>query len=470
MRAFLVVTLLVGVGSPAHAAPDPTSNQPILVFESHVGDRPAEFGRFMTTLADELEARGFAARSATILRVAGAGMPRPGILDKDRAAGRVVQDVDAAHVQLTSGEYDDAVKTAAAAIESMRRNPALFATDTSNTDVMFKAQATLALGLKKRGDAARSVAAMSELIRMFPSRPLPRNIYGPSDETFYREVLKQVQAQGRGRLSIAGGDSRAVIFVDGQIRGIGTTNLADLIPGVYHVFVQVPQTIGRHYEIVVAANDDSYLNVQHEIDAALWVTDAWIGFRFASEADRQKEARFIREVARRWSRGSKVAMIGTMTLHGQPAVIGTVYGSTGTALLSAVIALPEVNDAKLRDLARFLAEGTPAAGLRIVKGSHAGVAAAVPSTRPSRLVPASLLASGIAALTTGIVLIAIDQDRGAAQPLIIRDTAPLGVAIVSGGTLLTVAAVIVWARRGARVVPTIAALPVGGTVGFAGRF
>jgi hypothetical protein len=45
---------------------------------------------------------------------------------------------------------------------------------------------------------------MKKLIRMFPSRPLPRNKYGPSDEAFYRVVYQQVQEMGRGHLSIAG--------------------------------------------------------------------------------------------------------------------------------------------------------------------------------------------------------------------------------------------------------------------------
>jgi hypothetical protein len=117
--------------------------------------------------------------------------------------------------------------------------------DTRNLEATFKILAVLALSQARRGDSAGSVATMIELIRTFRSQPIARADYGPDAERLYRAVWKQVQAMDRGQLAITVESDQAVIFVDGQIRGLGRATLTDLIPGVYRVFVQVPATAGR---------------------------------------------------------------------------------------------------------------------------------------------------------------------------------------------------------------------------------
>ena len=352
------------------AAPAARETPRILVFESHIGGRSPEIARLMEPLDDELEAHGFAARPQTMLKLAGGAAPRPGILDKSQGAADVAQKVDAGYRLFTQGKAAEAKEKLAEAIETMRRNPATFALDTSNTDVAFRAQVTLSLSYKQLGDAANSVAAMTELIRMFPARPLPRNAYGPGDEGFYRDVLKQVQAMGRGRLAVTAGDTRAVIFVDGQIRGVGSATIGDLVPGLYRVFIQVPQTIGRQYEVTVGANDESKLDVHYDIDDVLWLSDSWVGFQFQNEGDRGREGKLAAELASRWSPGAgKTAVIGTVQLQGKPALVGTLYANDGSVVFSAAVSVAGASEVRLRALARFLADGTPADGLQIVKGN-----------------------------------------------------------------------------------------------------
>jgi hypothetical protein len=475
VRAFVSIFLFAVLtrSSPANAAPsEAPSNSPILVLEAHTGERPQEVSRFMQPLSEELEAHGFAARTETIVRLAGPGAPRPGLVDRDLVARQVAQDVDAANLQFTNGQYAAAAKILVAAIDSMHRNPAPFAIDTSNTDVMYKALATLSLCKKKLGDAAGAVATMKELIRMFPSRPLPRNKYGPSDEAFYREVYQQVQEMGRGRLSIAGGDSRAVLFVDGQIRGIGTTNLAGLIPGVYHVFVQVPQTLGRAYEVTVHSNGEAYLNAHYEIDSTLWVTDSWIGFQFATETERQHEARYAGEISRRWAPDSgKYAVIGTMQLQGKPALIGTIYASDGRVLLSAAVAFSEANYEKLRDLARFLANGTPAEGLQVVKGrDEPAIARTAPRRRVSRALPIVVIAVGALTIAAGSVMVSIDEDDDGSK-FRYNDSAPAGVGLVIGGAIATGVGAFLWLRQSSRSgAPVVSIGSSSSFLGWAGRF
>jgi len=370
LTIFMMVCGAVLATRSAFAAPAIAEAPRILVFESHTGARSPEIARLMAPLDDELESHGFAARPQSVLKLAGTGAPRPGILDGDQGAASVAQKVDAGYRLFTQGKAAEAKEQLSEAIEIMRRNPATFALDTSNTDVAFRAQVTLSLSYKQLGDAANSVAAMTELIRMFPARPLPRNAYGPGDEGFYRDVLKQVQAMGRGRLSVTAGDTRAVVFVDGQIRGVGSATIGDLVPGVYRVFIQVPQTIGRQYEVSVGANDESKLDVHYNTDDVLWLSDSWVGFQFTNDGDRSREGTLAAELANRWSPGTqKTAVIGTVQLQGKPALVGTLYANDGSVVFSAAVSIAEASEVRLRALARFLADGTPAEGLQIVKGN-----------------------------------------------------------------------------------------------------
>ena len=89
---------------------------------------------------------------------------------------------------------------------------------------------------------------------------------------------------------------------------------------------------------------------------------------------------------------------------------------------------------KLRDLACFLADGTPADGLRIVKGPQEATpvpAAARPSG--SRKLPFAFVGAGVLALGAGVVLYALgEHDDGS------KDRQSPGIALISAGALATV--------------------------------
>src|SRR3954447_15931565 len=79
LSAAVGITTMVDVAAAAPASGKGRS--PILVIESHTGQRPPEVAALIEKLDDELEQRGFAAKPATILRLA-TGLPRPGVLDQ----------------------------------------------------------------------------------------------------------------------------------------------------------------------------------------------------------------------------------------------------------------------------------------------------------------------------------------------------------------------------------------------------
>jgi hypothetical protein len=463
---------------PADATTTPET-RPTIVLESYVGQRPANASALMEPLLDELEARGFAARPAQVLRWIGGRAPRPGALDRDRTAAEITRPAALGYAAYTRGKFAEAEAILRHALEQVHRNPAVLALDTTNLNATFKILVGLALSQAKLGDSSGSEATMVELIRTFPGTPITRADYGPDAEQLYRAVLravgKQVQAIGRGELAIAVDNDQAVIFVDGQIRGLGKATLGDLIPGLYRVFVQVPATAGRQYELLVNANQRTSLHVDWDLDSSLWVAEPWVGFVFATEAERARQAGFAGKLVRRWSDGEMIVVVGAGQLQGKPAVTGTLYDLGGNVVRHAVVLVDGsagasgASEAKLRSLARFLDDGIADDGVSEVEDAAPVAGRPAPARAPSRLVPGLLVSAGTAALVAGGVLVAIDQDPGTAPPVPYRNTAPAGIAVGALGVAAASMGLWLWAAHcGWSSAPMLGIGPSGGFVGWAG--
>lgn len=443
----LVATFALLVVRPASAETSPR-RAPTLVFESHVGERTAAVAAVLEMLGDALETHGFVARPATFERLLGGRAPRPGIEDPSKTAAEIAQQVTAGLHAYVMGDFDKAVGTLTGAIESIHHNPGLFVIDTENADTLTRAYMALTLALSRLGRVDESVATMKELIRITRGQPISRAEFGPDADKLYRTVLKQVQGLGRGSLTITTGDDRAMIFVDGSLRGMGKATLGDLIPGRYRVFVQVPSTHGRRYSIEVMADEDHYLDVKSEIEEVLWITPAWVGFRFTTEAERKQEARFASALARAWTGEGMVVVIGPTRLQDKPALFGTLYRTDGTVVRSASVETDGADRDRLRSLAKFIADGTPDEGLEILNARKRDETPAlhttVDTTSGAALWPKLVTLGGLAALAAGVTLLAIDEDPdpvGPQQPTY-RDTLPAGIVV---GTLgIAAAGVGVW--------------------------
>jgi hypothetical protein len=470
------VLALAGAVTPAAAQGPPSSGttivraaRPIIVLESYVGHRPENASVILEPLLAELEVRGFAARPASILPQLGGLVPRPGALAKDKTAAEITQAADTGFAAYTHGRFAEAEVALMLALDQVHRNPALLVLDTNNLNTTFKILVGLALSQAKRGEPSGSTATMIELIRTFRNQPITRADYGPDAEQFYRAVWKQVQAMGRGQLSITVDDEQAVIFVDGQIRGLGKATLVDLIPGVYRVFVQVPPTAGRQYEIAVDADRHAALHVDWDLDSSLWVSEPWIGFVFTTEAERAKQARFAGKLARRWGGVDPLAVVGLLQLHGKPGAIGSLYDAAGHVVRSAVVTLDGADGVKLRSLARFLDDGLAGDGVSVVHDAALNVGPPREDGWRSRLVPQLLVGAGAAAVVAGGVLYAIDQDPGAATPREYRNAASAGVAVGTFGIAAVSMGLWLWSAHGnRRSAPTVAIGHAGGFIGWAG--
>lgn len=461
-RGAIVITCLMVMASGAYASPIATS--PIVVLEAYGGRRPANVDRFMIPLRDALERHGFAARPETLNRLFGGRIPRPGILDRGVTTADILELINTGYEDFTHAKFNEAARKLTDAIGKLSRNSALLVLDTGNQEAVYKAYVGLSLSQSRLGLTDQATATMAELVRMFRTQPLSRAEHGPTAEQFARKVYKQVSAQGRGRLRIQTGNPRAMIFVDRQIRGMGKAALDDLVPGVYHVLVQEPQTAGLAYDVEVPESGEVVLDATWEIDTSLIATARWFGFELANDIERRKEAIYAGSYARRWTGRELVAVVGTMKLQGRPALIGTLYLATGSVLRSGVIvledALDDADDATLDALAKFLADGTPGAGIDIVIGN--GVAAPARPARRRSTTPAKLLvAAGAAAVIAGGVLYAFDEDippPGQEQPKTYFDSAGPGIALAVAGAVAIGAGIWLWTRNGRRAAVPFASI------------
>ena len=130
------------------------------------------------------------------------------------------------------------------------------------------------------------------------------------------------------------------------------------MPGRYRVYVQKESRgVGRTHEVEVTAGATRRLVVSWGLDAALRTTP-FVGFAFASEAQRRKSEAPLATAVARAIGASSVVVVGVRPFEGRRALVGTVL-SPGTAkpLRSAALALEPVEpgDDKIRGLARFLA-------------------------------------------------------------------------------------------------------------------
>jgi hypothetical protein len=525
------VLALAGAVTPpaARGAPSiavPRSARSVSVLEAHVGQRPADATTVLAPLFDELDARGFVSRPAAVIERLGGRAPRPGVLDPERSAADIAQLADIGYEAYTRGRFAEAEAALQLASSQVHRNPALLVLDTTNLNVAFKILVGLALSQAKRGDARASVATIVELIRTFRSQPIMRTDYGPEAERLYRAVWKQLQPLERGQLTITADHEQAVIFVDGQIRGLGRARLTDLLPGLYRVYVQVPATLGRQYEVVVAANAAATLHIDWELDAAIWATDTWLGLLFATEAERARLPDLLGRMARGWGGEEPVAVVGITQVGGKQRVTATLYASSGEVVRAAEVILdgtipggsapgggasawpggehvataallgagnprprgqevavagsamdsgdrgdpgpPGSDDLALRSLARFLDDGTLAVGVSVVRAPVAP-AAVVPVAR-SRVVPTLLVSAGAAALVAGGVLYAIDQDPAMTRTYLYRNTTPAAVAVGSVGLTAMCVGFWLWTARGGRSSgPTLAIGHSGAVLGWTGE-
>ena len=342
----------------------------VVVLESYGGIRSADADRLLAPLLVELGERGFVTRMAGLgtrieARVSGPGGP---MTDGDR--GEVEKLVEEGFARWLEGEFAPAVDELARAVERYHQSPATLAQDQARRDQVLRALVGIAMAQKRLGQGDAAQRAMAELVRSFPDREVSRAEFGPEAQALYREVKRELDGARHGGLEIDVDDDGVLVFVNERYEAVGDVAKDDLVPGRYRVYVQKERRgVGRSHEIEVTAGATQRLVIHWGMDAALR-TAPFVGFAFASEAQRGKaEAPLATAVARAIG-ASSVVVVGIRPVEGRRALVGTVLSlETAKPLRTAALVLEPVEpgDDKIRGLARFLAGEEPDPGLILAR-------------------------------------------------------------------------------------------------------
>ncbi|MBA2540636.1 MAG: PEGA domain-containing protein [Deltaproteobacteria bacterium] len=93
------------------------------------------------------------------------------------------------------------------------------------------------------------------------------------------------------------------------------------------------------------------------------------------------------------------------------------------------------------------------------------------SGKPSRTLPIITIGTGAALILTGVVMLAIDEDKGPDEPPEISNTAPLGVGLAIGGALAVGGGMLWYRMTGKTESRPVAAIAHGSAyIGWLGRF
>lgn len=479
----LAYTLAIAIicGSAVGRAQSAAAQRRSIVFEAHVGEPSLVETMLLTRLRDELETLGLVAQPASLLRTVGGRVPRPGIADPDVTLAEIAQLVDAGYNAFTSGDFTAAIEKLTKAIRLIRRNPALLVLDTGNGELVVRAYVSLGFSQNKRKPSVESAekvkvpseiqdprkltpeaeATLSELIRMYPSMLALQHDYGPIAERSYRALYSRVIAKGHGQLVVRVKNERAMIFIDQQMRGLGTVKVAELLVGSHQVFVQMAGG-GRRYEVDIAPNEETVLEIDPDVDASLWIGDDRTWFQFATEIERRREARCSAELARRWDTGDTIAVIGPMEVQGKPAIIGTLYRLNGEAARpTAFVPVEQADAASIHSLALYIANGAPGNGLRIVPhGGPSDERSWTSQNHGSMLLPGILLGTGAAVVIGGGVVYVTSKADDFTMPTF-NDKHTPAVWGMTGGSAVLGAGTYLWLRE-VRSIDALTSAALGG--------
>jgi hypothetical protein len=404
-----LVLLVLVIASAAHAEG--------IALEAYTGDRPADAGRLLGPVLDEL-AKNKISSGDTVARTFESAVSRPARTVQGLPSD-FAQQVDAGFKAWFGGRFDESIKTLVPLIDLAHANSGAFAKDPALREPLRKAMIGLALAQQKSGDPAAMKATFAELVRGYPELTLSRGTYGPEASQAFEDTKREVGASGVGKLTIKVVDKGGTVFVDEAYRAAGTQTL-QVPPGEYRVVVLANGEPSRTHYVTVHAGGESTVVVDATFDQTIR-TSGWSGFSFATEADRDAhEAAYAAQVANALGAQS-VAVVGIDQVKGHAAVVGSLISlETGREIRRASVALdPDPPNERLKALARFLTGEAPAAGLDVLVGGRGGAMAGGAVTHHDdgeatttdrrwggyRWIAGTLAVGGLA---TGAVLLALD--------------------------------------------------------------
>ncbi len=325
-----------------------------LVYEVHVGNRPADADRYMGPLRDAMRELGVGGPHEIASNFI--AVPRPSVIDAKVAAAYIVDQIELGYRAVLQGrDFKAASQTLASALRLAHENPGVFLGDANLRTEITRALVALGVSLNRTGELAGAKEAFTDLSRMLGAQPLRG--YGREAERLYDAVNTGLAKGPRGRLSISVSPSDAQVYVNDEGTSRGNRFSAEMIPG-RHRFVVAMRDRSLSYEVNVDPNKETALELDWEFEQSLVVSESWVGFRLRTPLDRARSLAFAKSFLSRSSRIERDTTAIALRLDkvcGRPALVGVRYNFVAKSQqVSGTVLLGKQDELKLRTLARFL--------------------------------------------------------------------------------------------------------------------
>ncbi len=336
------------------------AGRPPIVLESYVGERPPDADGLLAPLIEELGKHRFAA-GAEVGRRFEAAASRPA-----RAGGLPAGFADAVargHDLWSNGKFDEAAAILGRLVEAARANTGELATH-QNRELHAQLQrALIALSLSqlRLGDRSAARETMAEALRGDPDLKITRGMYGQEASELFAEVVRQLTERGTGKVIVTVDADVAGIYVNERLVEMGRSLELGLFPGEHRVVARIGNEVSRAHRVHVVAGGVHRLTIDPAFDRAVHTGPDWTGFRFASEADRDRDelrhgAAFATAID-----AEQVIVVGIDVVRGRRMIRGALVNKVnGRDFRNGSIPLDAgPSDEQRRNLARFL-NGGPA--------------------------------------------------------------------------------------------------------------
>ena len=344
-----------------------------LLFESYVGNRPADAARIAPLIRSVFERHGFTVDPLVLAMYFREHAYRPGLVSP-KLAEMLKRTERKAEDDFWDEKYLKVIEDLRNQILWMRQNPQVFAREPKHRETALHVLVFYALAcdhqarvlIDKPDEAAKFERlrddTMAEVIRSYPSKVITTKDFGEEGAKLFQKSRDQINQAGRGRISVTVSDPDAVIYINEIVQGTAKVNAGDFVPGVYRVLIVMPTGEGRQYEVEVAANQTARLVVDWDVDSLL-VLDGCACIKYPTEKERAREATLVHLLAQKHTNANMAATVTVTSVRGRLVVIGTSYETRSGKLLhsgSVELSGTPANDTMLNRLADCLV-GEPCA-------------------------------------------------------------------------------------------------------------
>jgi hypothetical protein len=329
-------------------------------------------GHVRHVLETELKRHGLVASAPDVIAYLKGNVPLSSVADPDLTAAILTEHLKAGIARWAGGQHKEAAQRLGTALAEAAENPSTVLSDPTLRQLIPRAHVGRAVSLMRLGHLNDAKAAIAELVRATSATSI-LDSWGTEADKIFQLSRKELAVRGTGSLTIQVDDPTAIFYLDESGQPHRTMFAADLLPGIYRVFVQDTTGRSRRYTVEVTPHVHATLDIDWNRDAsfeartstrrdgglrdpghdAMLPEPTRVGFTFSSADERRLEGDYARHIAG-LIRSEFIVVIGRFQWKGKPAMVGVVYQvSTMRTLRVGVVPIVSEPDSE-RLLAHFL--------------------------------------------------------------------------------------------------------------------